>query len=189
MKTKKTSKKLKKLLALSQEGQPGICSALFNKNDVILNGFSNVAITPDTALFYIENDNQTPIFQAIIKGEIHSNHSLDQLEIVIDSRNNLNTQFHLNLNDTHAIFSSDLTFEAETRIILYFEYDNNSILVVGFTEPSTKRFIIECISSQNKSSMAFSRLLVQNTIEEEISERFRKFVHPLFKESSDLNEQ
>ncbi|MEY2363455.1 hypothetical protein R6U76_18605 [Lysinibacillus capsici] len=189
MKTKKASKKLAKLLLLSQEGQPGICSALFNKNDVILNGFSNVAITPDTALFYVERGKQLPIFHCIVNGKTHSNYSKDVLTVAINSQNNLSTEFYLHLDDSYAIFSNGLTLDEDLKIVLYFEYDNNSIFVIGFTDISSNRFIVECISSKNKSSMAFSRLIVEKLLENNISNRFSEILQPIFQDSGDLHEK
>lgn len=186
--SKKLSKKLIKVVAGSSNGEPGLCSVQFNNNEVLLNGFSDLTITPSTALFYVELPDQTPIIHFNCNGNLFSNYKKETITIGINTQG-FDTKLYLHLDDSTISFDNQMSLEQKYKIISYFEYDNNSIFIMAFTDLNSDKFIIECISSKNKNTMAFLRTIVKSLLAEECSNLFIKNIQPIFNSKGDICEE
>lgn len=178
MKPKKIEKKLTTLLALSQEGEPGLSSILIKKNETILNGFNDVAITPETALFFIQHDSDSPLYHCSIKEKVLTSNLKKDIISAIDNRNHLETKVYFKVDEATILLENNIPITRNYQFIFYFEYLNNSVVILGFSDDSNT-FVIESILGHTNSTKMFNRFIIQNILPKELSKEFQKGMHSL----------
>ncbi|MFB7159970.1 hypothetical protein [Lysinibacillus sp. NPDC056232] len=158
------SKKMEKILKLSQDNTTGISSIAFDTNYIRAYGLGPKLIEPTTAIYYENLNGSSELNGHILNSHINNTNNSKSTFLAIDNRDSNKPALYISNQSMVKKITRKSELKEGEKVLLYWEYGPYSFLVFSMQDPISKQTILECIFNGNLATTRANRYLFLNLL-------------------------